>query len=67
MSYSGGKRGEGEGEGEEVLQDHRVHLLLHAGPADPIDVNRDSSTLWPYLSLAPWEDVVSRSWHSTLS
>ena len=25
---------------EEVLQDHRILLLLHAGPAAPVDVNR---------------------------
>ena len=36
----------------EGLQDRRV-LLLHAGPADPVDVNRDSSTLWPCSSLVP--------------
>ena len=28
-------------EREEGLQDRRVLLLLNAGPADPIDVNRD--------------------------
>ena len=30
-------------EREEGLQDRRVLLLLNAGPADPIDVNRDGS------------------------
>ena len=30
-------------EREEGLQDRRVLLLLHAGPADPVNVNRDGS------------------------
>ena len=39
--YNGGK---GEPEREEGFQDRRVLLLLHVGPADPVDVNRDGST-----------------------
>ena len=38
-------------EREEGLQDRRVLLFLHAGPADPVDVNRDGSTSWPCPSL----------------
>ena len=60
--YSGGK-GE-EREGEEDFQDRRVLLLLHAGPTDPIDVNRDGSMSWPYSSLAPYAGVICRSWRS---
>ena len=33
-----------EREREEGCQDRQVLLLLHAGLADPIDVNRDGST-----------------------
>ena len=54
-------------EREEGFQDRRVLLLLHAGPADPIDVNRGSSTSWPYPSLAPRASVICRSWRSTPS
>ena len=43
MGYSGGN-GESEREREDVLQDLWVLLILHAGPADPVDVNRDGST-----------------------
>ena len=32
-----------EREREDVLQDLRVLLILHAGLADPVDVNRDGS------------------------
>ena len=51
-------------EREEGLQNRRVLLLLHVGPADPIDVNRDGSTSWPCSSLAPCADVICRSWRS---
>ena len=30
-------------EREEGFQDRRVLLLLHVGPVDPVDVNRDGS------------------------
>ena len=50
VGYSGGK-GE-ERDREEGFQDRRVLLLLHAGLADPVDVNRGSSMSWPYSSLA---------------
>ena len=30
-------------EREEDFQDRRVLLLLHEGPADPVDVNKDGS------------------------
>ena len=33
---------------EEGLQDRRVLLLLRAGPAHPVDVNRDGSTSRSY-------------------
>ena len=36
-------------------------------PPIPVDVNRDSSTSWPYPSLAPCACIVSWSWHSSLS
>ena len=35
---------EKENEREESFQGRRVLLLLHAGPTDPVDVNRDGST-----------------------
>ena len=41
-----GEKGE-EQEREEGFQDRRVLLLLHAGPVDPVDVNRDGSTSQP--------------------
>ena len=40
-------------EREEGFQDRRILLLLHTGPADPVDVNRDGSMSWPYSSLTP--------------
>ena len=64
MCYNRGKREESEGE---VLQDRRVLILFYAGPADPVDVNRNSFTSWPCPSLAPWAGVVCRSWRSTPS
>ena len=48
-------------EREEGFQGCRVLLLLHAGPADPIDVNSDGSMLWPCLLLAPYACVIYRS------
>ena len=62
MGYSGGK--EKKREGEDGLQDRQVLLILHAGPTDPIDVNRDSSTSWPCLPLVPHVGVVCWSWRS---
>ena len=56
-----GVTAEGEEENQkekEVPQDRRVLLLFYAGLADPIDVNRDHFTSWPYPSLAPRADVV---------
>ena len=58
---------EREGESEEGFQGRRVLLLLHAGPADPVDVNRDGSMSWPYSSLAPCAGIICRSWRSTPS
>ena len=63
--YSGGKGAERER--EEGFQGRRVLLLLHAGPADPVDVNRDSSMSGPCSSLAPCAGVIYQSWRSTLS
>ena len=54
-------------EREEGFQGCRVLLLLHAGPADPIDVNKDGSMSRPYSSLAPCVDVICWSWRSTPS
>ena len=48
-------------EREKGFQDRQV-LLLHAGPTDPVDVNRDGSTSWPCSSLAPCAGVIYRSW-----
>ena len=59
--YNGGKGEEREREG---FQDRWVLLLLHTGPADPVDVNRDGSTSWSYSSLAPYASVICRSWPS---
>ena len=43
---TGYNRGKGEErEREEGFQDRRILLLLHVGPTDPIDVNRDGSKL----------------------
>ena len=53
-------------EREEGFQDRRV-LLLHVGPADPVDVNRDGSTSWPYSSLVPCAGITCWSWCSILS
>ena len=38
---------ERERERAEGLQDRRILILLHVGPVDPVDVNRDGSTSWP--------------------
>ena len=57
---SAGYSGEKKNEREEGLQDRWVLLLLHAGPTDPVDVNRDSFASWPYLSLAPCAGVTCR-------
>ena len=54
-------------EREEGFQDHQVLLLLHAGPTDPVDVNRDGSTSWPCSSLAPCIGITCRSWCPILS
>ena len=59
--YSEGKE---KNEREEVLQDRRVFLIVHAGPADPIDVHRDTSTSRPCPLLAPCAGVAYRSWRS---
>ena len=63
--YRGGK-GE-EREREEGFQGCRVLLLLHAGPTDPIDVNRDGSMSWPCSSLAPCAGIICWSWRFTPS
>jgi len=52
---------EGKEENEKETKSSRIagsFFFLHAGPADPIDVNRDSSMLWPCLSLVPCAGVV---------
>ena len=51
-------------EREEGLQDRRVLLLLHAGPADTVDVNRDGAMSRSCPSLAPCVGIVCRSWRS---
>ena len=48
-------------EREEGLQDRRVFLFLHAGPANPVDVNRDGSMSRSCPSLAPCAGVIRRS------
>jgi len=53
-----------EREREEGFQDRRVLLLLYVGPTDPVDVNRDGSTSWPYSSLALCAGIICRSWCS---
>jgi len=50
--------------GEEGLQGRGVLHLLCAGPAGPIDDDRDGSTLGSYSPLVPFLDVISWSWHS---
>ena len=59
--------GKEKNEIEEGFQDRRVLLLLHAGPADPVDVNRDGFASRSCPSLAPCAGVICRSWRSTPS
>ena len=56
-----------ETEREKDFQGRRVLLLLHTGPANPVDVNRDGFMSWPCSSLAPCAGIICRSWHSTPS
>ena len=48
-------------QGEEGLQDHRVFLLLYAGPANTADGDSDGSTLGACSPLMPRPSVVSGS------
>ena len=52
------EKNERERDKEEGFLGHRVLLLLHAGLADPVDVNRDSSMSWPCSSLVPCAGVI---------
>ena len=56
-----------ERERQEGFQGCRVLLLLHAGSADPVDVNTDGATSQPCPSLVPCAGVVRRAWRSTPS
>ena len=55
---------EGENRGEEALWDHHILLLLHAGPIDVVDGDRDGSMLASYSPLVLCLDVISWSWRS---
>ena len=59
---------EGKEENEKEKKSSRIvgSFFSYAGPADPVDVNRDSSTSRPCPSLAPCAGIASRSWRSTL-
>ena len=61
---------EGKEEKEKEKKSSRIagsFFFLHVGPADPVDIIRDSSTSRPYPSLAPCAGVACRSWRSILS
>ena len=62
VGYRGGK-GE-EREREEGFQDRWILFLLHPGPTNLVDVNRDGSTSRPCSSLASCAGVICRSWRS---
>ena len=53
---------ERENRGEEALWDHYVLLLLHAGPTDAVDGDRDGSASGSCSLLVPCLDIISWSW-----
>ena len=61
---------EGKEEKEKEKKSSRIagsFFFLHVGPADPVDVNRDSSMSRPFPSIAPCAGVVSWLWRFTPS
>ena len=60
---------EGKEENEKEKKSSRIvgSFFLHVGPADPVDVNRDSSMSRPFPSIAPCAGVVSWLWRFTPS